>query len=591
MKIASLLDENKEKAFLVSGREKEGACIEIEEYLDMEEYVQADSRNLMQIDRQFFYAALKGFTKENKILIFIHSHPNTRKGELQFSAADDNYYISLLKEAKNIGYDLPLIFAVINEEDIIFKGFDKNGVGIVCSIEEGYENYSEKRYSIEVIYNDDFEKGVIYHKANNEAKVVDRETAKEIKHWQSKYESNVLSKLQQMAYRRMITDSFPYREYRPNLSARNYMDNKTLDNLQLMLQLGCNLRCKYCYAEAGTYLHKKNIIMTIDTAKKIIKSLLRKGIHTIRNIFFFGGEPSLYPEVITGVCDYCAELVSQGKLESMPTFTMVTNAIKMNEELITAIEKYGIKVTVSIDGPKEINDKLRVRQDGSGTYSVIHRNIERMQEKNAAPVMLEATYTKIHEKNQMSRDGLRNYLQKEFGISTVYIADCDGSELEPDAKADSVKDYIHCICKAMNENRKLSADIGKKLLQVQSNLNNKGYRNNLFCLAGYRMICVLGNGDYYPCHRFIKNADYKIGNLIEEGTLNLREYTNKDNYDKCRNCWAQEFCGECSWDIFSSGIEKAKCDDVKKFTAYSILAIANLSEKQRAFFYNEAIGK
>lgn len=62
-----------------------------------------------------------------------------------------------------------------------------------------------------------------------------------------------------MAYRRMITDSFPYREYRPNLSARNYMDNKTLDNLQLMLQLGCNLRCKYCYAEAGTYLHKKNM--------------------------------------------------------------------------------------------------------------------------------------------------------------------------------------------------------------------------------------------------------------------------------------------------------------------------------------------
>lgn len=587
--IAALLDKKREKAFLLSGKIKERNCVEVDEYFDLKDYIEVNERNLMKLDKKFFFAALKGFAKENKVLIFLHSHPHEKRGQLQFSAGDDNFYISLVNEAKKVGYELPLLFGIMSEEDILWKGFGQEGVGICCSMENGYENYSEERYSIQILYSPEFRKSVLYHKANNEARVVSRESAKEIRQWKAKYENGDLSQLQRMVYQKLILDAFPERKYRTNLSTQNYQQCKTIDNLQLMLQLGCNLGCKYCYADCGTYAHNKNIIMTEEVAKKSIDRLLENGIQVIRNIFFFGGEPSLFPEVITAVCDYCARLVEEKKLSKMPTFTMVTNAVVMADSLISTIEKYKIKVTVSIDGPKNINDALRVHKNGMGTYDSIFCNIKRMKEKNAAPVMLEATYTKLHEEENMTRNDLREWLQKEFEVPTIYVADCDGSELEPENKADGAKDTIEKIRAAIHSSKKLPADIGKKFLQTQRSLNNKQFKNNLFCTAGYRMLCVLGNGDYYPCHRFSENADYKIGNLITEENLQLREYVNKDNFEKCRKCWAKEFCVECNWNIFSGGIGKADCEDIQKITAYSILAMANLTEEQKRFLQEKAV--
>ena len=121
------------------------------------------------------------------------------------------------------------------------------------------------------------------------------------------------------------------------MSRENYLQTREIDNLEFMIQLGCNLKCKYCYADSGTYCHEKNIIMTESVACKLIDKLLNSGIRTIKNIFFFGGEPALFPKVIKGICHYCEELNDKNMLTVMPSFTMITNATYMDEELLDTI--------------------------------------------------------------------------------------------------------------------------------------------------------------------------------------------------------------------------------------------------------------
>lgn len=385
-----------------------------------------------------------------------------------------------------------------------------------------------------------------------------------------------------MIYKKVIADAFPSIRNRSNLSRENYLQTREIDNLEFMIQLGCNLKCKYCYADSGTYCHEKNIIMTESVACKLIDKLLNSGIRTIKNIFFFGGEPALFPKVIKGICHYCEELNDKNMLTVMPSFTMITNATYMDEELLDTIIKYNIKTTVSIDGPKEINDSLRITKEGKGTFEIVSANIEKMRKKNAPPVMIEATYTTMHEQKGMSRDEVRKWLKGKFKVKTVYIGECEECELEPQNKLDLANDVINRIKETMVLQEGTNLDIAKQILNIQKALGRNECKNNMFCIAGYKMLCVLGNGDYYPCHQFIRKVDYKIGNLLEiNQKLNIAEYDNKNYHVECRKCWAKEFCNECTWNIFSQGICEEKCEQNRKIIAYILLSIANFSEKPK----------
>lgn len=115
---------------------------------------------------------------------------------------------------------------------------------------------------------------------------------------------------------------------------------------------------------------------------------------------------------------------------------MVTNGVYFKEELYKYIKDYDIKITISLDGSRKVNDQLRVYRNGKDTYTEVIGTINKLRQQETEAVMIEATYTCIHEKENVTRNELVEELKKKTGIETILVADCEG-EYAPSKKEKS----------------------------------------------------------------------------------------------------------------------------------------------------------
>ena len=154
-----------------------------------------------------------------------------------------------------------------------------------------------------------------------------------------------------------------------------------LQSIILMAIQDCNLNCKYCYGEGGQFKDKG--IMGIDTAKRAVDFLIdncgnRKNV----NIIFFGGEPLLNLKLIKAIVDYAKEVEQKRDIHFGMSIT--TNATLLNKEVQEYLEDNNISIKISIDGPKEVNDNMRVFSDGRGSFDSIMKNTEGLRKKGKA---------------------------------------------------------------------------------------------------------------------------------------------------------------------------------------------------------------
>ncbi|UUV19016.1 radical SAM protein [Fusobacteria bacterium ZRK30] len=158
--------------------------------------------------------------------------------------------------------------------------------------------------------------------------------------------------------------------------------DETLKILKINVNNKCNLKCKYCYASEGTYNGESKEISdnTILEVEKLIKKF-----KTIDTITFFGGEPMLSIKKIKNICERTR------KINEDISFFMQTNGTTLSQEGIKIIKKYNIQVTLSVDGPKEINDKNRVFKNNKGTYDKIYKNFKKIENHIN---FIQATYCK-----------------------------------------------------------------------------------------------------------------------------------------------------------------------------------------------------
>ena len=213
----------------------------------------------------------------------------------------------------------------------------------------------------------------------------------------------------------------------------------------------------------------------------------------------------------------------------MPEFFIVTNGTILTDGLLETIKEFNIKMTISLDGPKEINDKLRVDKNGKGTYDTILSNLNKMKAYGVLPQMIETTYTCVHEEMGLERFEIVNTIKEITGVSMVMIADCIDSYLSPINK-ESLNANTNMIRQAISN--VFAGDIKTPLefnalcltASVVRQLFNKKIRNDVHCSSGYRSLCVDGNGDYYPCHRYVETPEYKLGNLILDNEIKTKSY-------------------------------------------------------------------
>lgn len=328
----------------------------------------------------------------------------------------------------------------------------------------------------------------------------------------------------------------------PIVQCKTINERDVLRRLEIVIANDCNLRCKYCYAHGGNYDMKAQR-MTPDVACKYLTSLLIGKYRYVKFITFFGGEPTLCPETIEAVCKFFDKNVKCGLLEKMPIFLMISNGTLIDENMANTIHKYGINVTVSIDGPQEINDLLRVDAAGNGTFFKVSKGIDNLKKVGSVPTLLEATYTSKHKEMGYTKEGIQDYLKNHFEVKNVTVADCCSGGLEKNLEYTDWDTHIG------NDGDFFSSDIRNTY-----NCLTSGVFETTGCDAGFGSCVLLPNGEIYPCHMFINKPEYLMANYNESNYFDFSNYKNvtsqfdkidKLKSDRCTDCWAKTVCLSC----------------------------------------------
>ena len=318
----------------------------------------------------------------------------------------------------------------------------------------------------------------------------------------------------------------------------------------------CNLRCKYCFADEGEYKGCRKP-MSAEVGKRAIDYVLENS-GNIKNIEvdLFGGEPLMVFDTIKEIVDYAKE---KDKLYNKNIrFTMTTNATLLNDEIIDYIDKNMGNIILSIDGRKEVNDNVRIRVDGSGCYDRILPNIKKMVDRRDPSKQYYARGTFTRENTDFFEDvmALANEGFSEISIEPVVLPDSHNLSIRSEDLPKIYEQY-DMLYKEMLR-RAENNDNPFKFYHSNIDLNGGPcvYKRIAGCGAGHEYVAITPDGDIYPCHQFVGNEEFLLGN-INSGIKNKnlsKDFKNAHIYNKpkCKECWARFYCsGGCQANNFN----------------------------------------
>ena len=326
--------------------------------------------------------------------------------------------------------------------------------------------------------------------------------------------------------------------------------NVPLSTLVLEVAQDCNLRCTYCYAEAGTY-GAAPCLLAPGTARNAVRYLLgNSGDREHVTLVFFGGEPLLNMQAVRAAT---SEAISYGgKIGKEVRFSLTTNGTLLDPEIVTFLHANRVSVTVSMDGPRHVHDRNRPDEKGNGSYSEIVSRLGPLLEDSPVPVAARVTLVP----NQWRRavevfDHLVGLGFHEVGISPVSPV---SKALLPTAcqEAELLKGFGLLA-------RRFVADAGKGLVMPFSNILDLlgrlhlGYTRHVSCGAGFGYMAMDAKGRFFPCHRLAGQTDFCVGSLqtgIDTDRINsCLDSLNNGRKQRCSKCWARTLCaGGCHYE-------------------------------------------
>ncbi len=351
----------------------------------------------------------------------------------------------------------------------------------------------------------------------------------------------------------------------------------------------CNLACKYCFAEEGEY-HGRRAIMSFDVGKKALDFLIENSGNRINlEVDFFGGEPLMNWEVVK-------ELVRYGRSLEKPhnkkfRFTLTTNGVLLNDEILEFVNKEMANVVLSIDGRKEVHDFMRPHRGGQGSYDEIVSKFKKVaKSRNQMNYYVRGTFTRHN---------------LDFGEDVKHLADLGFQQIsvEP-VVADEKEEYAlqeSDLAIMKEEYDKLAIELLKR--QKEGNgVNFFHYMIDLEggpcvakrlsgCGSGTEYLAVTPWGDFYPCHQFVGQEEFLMGN-VNEGILNtkIRDHFKSCNVyakEKCKDCFAKFYCsGGCAANSYNftgniNGAYELGCELQRKRIECAIMIKAALASEEK----------
>lgn len=319
----------------------------------------------------------------------------------------------------------------------------------------------------------------------------------------------------------------------------------------------CNLRCKYCFADEGEYRGHKGK-MSVETGKKAIDWVLKhSGPRKNIEVDLFGGEPLMMFKEIREIVDYARE--QEKAFNKNIRFTMTTNATLLNDEMMDYLDKNMGNIVLSIDGRKEIHDKVRIRADKSGSYDAVAPKIKAMVDRRDKSKQYYARGTFTRENLDFFEDimHLVNLGYDEISVEPVVLPDEHPLSLREQDLPTIFEQYDKLYEEMLRRHRE-----GNEFKFYHFNINLQGgpcvYKRISGCGAGHEYVAITPQGEIYPCHQFVGNEDFRLGNIYDEkDEMNekiIKEFKNAHIYHKpeCKKCWARFYCsGGCQANNFN----------------------------------------
>lgn len=318
----------------------------------------------------------------------------------------------------------------------------------------------------------------------------------------------------------------------------------------------CNLACEYCFADEGTYNGMPKELMSLEVGKKALDFLVENsGNRRNLEVDFFGGEPLLNWEVVKGIVNYGREL--EKTHDKKFRFTLTTNGVRLNDEIMEFANKEMGNVVMSIDGRPEVHNRMRPFPSGAASYDIVMPKFQKFAEsRNQTNYYVRGTFTRNNKDFAKDVLHLADLGFKEISVEPVVTDPKEPYALQEEDLPELFAEYDELAAEMVKRYKK---DNEFNFFHFMIDLAGGPcvYKRLSGCGSGTEYLAVTPTGDLYPCHQFVGKKDFLMGNIFE-GVKNteLRDQFKKCNVyskDKCRNCFAKFYCsGGCAANSYNA---------------------------------------
>lgn len=334
----------------------------------------------------------------------------------------------------------------------------------------------------------------------------------------------------------------------------------------------CNLNCAYCFASQGKY-HGERAIMSLDVAKRALDFLIENsGSRRNLEVDFFGGEPLMNFDMLKELVAYARSIEKEHNKNFR--FTLTTNGVLIDDDVIEFANKEMSNVVLSLDGRKEVHDRYRVDYAGNGSWEKIVPKFQKLVEaRGHKDYYMRGTFTHA---NPDFLEDIKTMLDlgfTELSMEPVVCAEGDPSELTQEDMPIVMEQYEK-LAELMIERDKE----GKPFTFYHYMIDLQGgpciYKRISGCGSGTEYMAVTPWGDLYPCHQFVGDEKFCLGNIWDgvKNTEIQEEFAGCNVYarEECRDCWARLYCsGGCAANAYHAtgsvkGVYKYGCELFRK---------------------------
>ena len=311
----------------------------------------------------------------------------------------------------------------------------------------------------------------------------------------------------------------------------------------------CNLACQYCFAEEGEY-HGRRALMSFEVGKKALDFLIaNSGNRRNLEVDFFGGEPLMNWEVVKQLVEYGRS--KEKEYNKNFRFTMTTNGVLLNDEVMEFCNREMSNVVLSLDGRKEVNDKMRPFRGGKGSFDLIVPKFQKFAEmRGDRDYYVRGTFTRHNLDFSKDVTEFADLGFRSMSIEPVVAKPEEEYAIREEDLPQIMEEYDH-LAEEYIKRKKEGRGFNFFHFNIDLNQGPCVAKRLSGCGSGTEYLAVTPWGDLYPCHQFVGQEEFLLGN-VDTGVTNERirdefKLCNVYAKDKCRDCFARFYCsGGCA---------------------------------------------